>query len=143
MKKSFQYSNNPFKPFDDAIIGPIAEFLGPQDDGLVIVPNGALCFTPWAAVIDSNRIHTFPSFTSYHLILSVPEGYHKKRGVLLVGNPCLKELEELLDDLPCPQEEVEMIASILNITPLVGTQAAKAEVMKRMSSVGLIYIAAH
>ncbi|XP_044166260.1 tetratricopeptide repeat protein 28-like [Acropora millepora] len=143
VKKSFQSSNSPFKPFYDAIIGPIAEFLGPQDDELVIVPDGALCFTPWAAVIESIRIRTVPSLTNHHLILSVPEGYHKKTGALLIGNPCLKELKTPLDDLPCAQEEVEIIASMLNITPLVGTQATKAQVMKRMSSVGLIHIAAH
>ena len=143
VQKSFQSSNNPFKPFYDAIIGPVAEFLGPQDDELVIVPDGALCFTPWAAVIESIRIHTVPSLTSYKLILRVPEGYHKKTGALLVGNPCLKDLKNPLHDLPCAQKEVEMIASILSVVPLVGTQATKAEVMKRMSSVGLIHIAAH
>ena len=36
-----------------------------------------------------------------------------------------------------------MIASILNTRLLTGRQATKAEVMKRMSSVGLIHIAAH
>ena len=143
VKKSFQSSNNPFKPFYDAIIGPIAEFLGPQDDELIIVPDGALCFTPWAAVIKAIRIRTVPSLKSYQLILSVPEGYHKKTGALLVGNPCLKELKKPLHDLPCAQEEVEMIALILNIIPLIGKQATKAEVMKQMSSVGLIHIAAH
>ncbi|XP_067046336.1 tetratricopeptide repeat protein 28-like [Acropora muricata] len=143
VKKSFQSSNNPFKPFYDAIIGPIAEFLGPQDDELVIVPDGALCFTPWAAVIESIRIRTVPSLTSYQLILNVPEGHHKKTGALLVGNPCLKELKGDWNDLPCAQKEVELIASILNTTPLVGRQATKAEVMKQMSSVGLIHIAAH
>ena len=143
IKKSFQSSNNPFRPFYDAIIGPIAEFLGPQDDELVIVPDGALSFTPWAAVIESIRIHTVPSLTSYQLILSVPEGYHKRTGALLIGNPCLKELKTPLDDLPCAQEEVEIIASILNTIPLIGTQATKAQVMKRMSSVALIHIAAH
>ena len=143
VQKSFQSSNNPFKPFYDAIIGPVAEFLGPQDDELVIVPDGALCFTPWAAVIESIRIHTVPSLTSYKLILRVPEGYHKKTGALLVGNPCLKDLKNPLHDLPCAQKEVEMIASILSVVPLVGTQATKAEVMKQMSSVGLIHIAAH
>ena len=51
VKKSFQSSNNPFKPFYDAIIGPIAEFLGPQDDELIIVPDGVLCFTPWACLL--------------------------------------------------------------------------------------------
>ena len=98
---------------------------------------------PWYAVFESIRIRIVPSLTSYQLILSAPEGHHKKKGALLVGNPCLKELKKPLDDLPCAQEEVEMIASILKTTPLTGIHATKAEVMKRMSSVGLIHIAAH
>ena len=36
-----------------------------------------------------------------------------------------------------------MIASILSTRPLTGREATKAEVIKRMSSVGLIHIAAH
>ena len=136
-------SDNPFKPFYDAVIGPIEDLLGPDDDELVIVPDGALCFIPWAIVIESIRIRIVPSLQSYQLISSVPEGYHKKTGALLVGNPCSKQLEKPLDVLPFAQKEVEMIAAILNKKPLVGKQATKAEVMKRMSSVGLIHIAAH
>ena len=117
--------------------------LGPQDDKLVIVPDGALWFTPWAAVIQSIRIRTIPSLTSYQLILSAPEGHHKRKGALLVGNPCLSQLKKPEPALPSAQEEVEMIASILNTRALVGRQATKAEVMKRMSSVGLIHIASH
>ena len=135
--------NNPFKPFYDAVIDPILDMLEPQDDELVIVPDGALCLTPWSAVFESIRIRIVPSLTSYQLILSVPEGHHKKKGALLVGNPWLKELKKPLDDLPCAQEEVEMIASVLKTTPLTGIHATKAEVLKRMSSVGLIHIAAH
>ena len=135
--------DNPFQPLYDAVIDPILDMLEPQDDELVIVPDGALCFIPWAAVIESIRIRIVPSLTSYQLILSAPEGHHNKKGALLVGNPCLKELKKPLDDLPCAQEEVEMIASILKTRPLTGTNATKAEVMKRMSSVGLIHIAAH
>jgi len=55
----------------------------------------------------------------------------------------LQELKGDWHDLPCAQKEVELIASILNTTPLVGRRATKAEVMKQMSSVGLIHIAAH
>ena len=135
--------DNPFKPFYDAVIGPIVDMLGPQDDELVIVSDGVLSCTPWAAVIESIRIRTVPSLTSYQLILSVSEGHHKKTGALLVGNPCLNKLKKPLPDLPCAQEEVGMIASILNTRPLTGRQATKAEVMRRMSSVGLIHIAAH
>ena len=135
--------DNPFKPFYDAVIDPIVDLLRPQDDELVIVPDGALCFNPWNAVIESIRIRIVPSLTSYQLILSAPEGHHKRKGALLVGNPCLNQLKKPEPALPCAQEEVEMIASILNTRALVGRQATKAEVMKRMSSVGLIHIAAH
>ena len=136
-------SENPFKPFYDAVIGPVENLLGPEDDEVVIVPDGALCFAPWATVMESTRIRIVPSLTSYQLILSVPEGCHKQTGALLVGNPCLKQLKNPLPVLPCAQEEVEMIAAILHNRPLIGKQATKAEVMKRMSSVGLIHIAAH
>ncbi|XP_044169007.1 tetratricopeptide repeat protein 28-like [Acropora millepora] len=143
VEKSCQSSDNPFKPFYDAVIGPIVDLLRSQYDELVIVSDGALCFTPWAAIVETIRIRTVPSLTSYQLISSVPEGHHKKTGALLVGNPCLNELKKPLPDLPCAQEEVEMISSILNTRPLTGRQATKAEVIKRMTSVGLIHIAAH
>ena len=63
-------------------------FFCSQDDELVIVYDGVLCFAPWLSVSASIRIRTVPSLTSYQLILSVPEGHHKKTGALLVGNPC-------------------------------------------------------
>ncbi|XP_067030788.1 tetratricopeptide repeat protein 28-like [Acropora muricata] len=143
VEKSCHSSESPFRPFYDAVIGPIVDLLESQFDELVIVSDGALCFTPWAATVESIRIRTVPSLTSYQLISSIPEGYHKKTGTLLVGNPCLNELEKPLPDLPYAQEEVEMIALILNTRPLTGREATKAEVVKRMSSVGLIHIAAH
>ena len=143
VEKACQSSDNPFRPFYDAVIGPIIDLLGFQDDELVIVSDGALCFTPWCAVVESIRTRTVPSLISYHLISSVPAVHHKKTGALLVGNPFMKELRKPLPDLPCAQEEVEMIGSILNTRPLTGKQATKAEVMKRMSFVGLIHIAAH
>ena len=136
-------SDNPFKPFYDAVIDPIADMLGPQDVELVIVPDGVLCLTPWAAVIQSIRIRTAPSLTSYQFISSLPEGHHKKTGALLVGNPCTKELRKPLSPLPCAEKEVKITASVLNTRPLIGRRATKAKVQKRMSSVGLIHIATH
>ena len=38
--------NKPFKPFYDAVIDPILDMLEPQDDELVVVADGDLCFTP-------------------------------------------------------------------------------------------------
>ena len=107
------HSHNPFRPFYDAVIGPVVDLLEPQDEELVIVSDGALCFTPWAANIESTKTRTIPSLTNYQLILSVPEGHNKNTGALLFGNPCLDQLKKPELDLPCAQEEVEMIAAIL------------------------------
>ena len=68
--------------------------LGPQEDELVIVSDGALCFTPWIAVINAIGIRTVPSLTTYQLISSVPEGHHKQTGALMVGNPYLNGLKK-------------------------------------------------
>ena len=48
-------SDNPFKPFYDAVIDPILDVLEPQDDELVIVSDGALCFIPWGTAELLNR----------------------------------------------------------------------------------------
>ena len=109
------HSDNPFRPFYDAVIGPVVDLLKPQVEELVIVSDGALCFTPWAAVIESTRTRTIPSLTSYQLILSLPESHQKNTEALLVGNPCLDQLKKPELDLPCAQKEVEMIAVILKI----------------------------
>ena len=101
VEKSCQSSDNPFRPIYDAVIAPIVDLLGSQYDELVIVSDGALCLTPWAVTVESIRIRTVPSLTSYQLITSVSEGYHKKTGALLVGNPWLNELKKPLTDLPC------------------------------------------
>ena len=45
--------------------GPIVDLLGPEDDELVIVSNGELRLTPWAAVIKWIRIRIVRSLTSY------------------------------------------------------------------------------
>ena len=92
-KPSLPPLDNPFKPFYDAVIDPIVDMLGPQQDELIIVPDSALCLTPWATLIGSIRIRTVPSLTTYQSILSVPEGYLENTVALLVGNPCLDPLK--------------------------------------------------
>ncbi|XP_044167795.1 tetratricopeptide repeat protein 28-like [Acropora millepora] len=82
VKKPFPSSDNHFKPFYDAVIGPIVDMLGPQDDELLIVPDGALCFTPWAAVIESIRIRTAPSLTNDEATMVFMKSFyqHLKKG---------------------------------------------------------------
>ena len=70
-----------------------------------------------------------------------------KTGALLVGDPSLQEVPQYLrnglDQLPYAKKEVEMIGRILSTPPLTGEKATKDEVLKRLSSVALVHIAAH
>ena len=148
--QSLQRSTNPLHLLYHDIFGPIANLL--QGDEVVIVPDGPLCLTPFAAFVDDNsrylsesfRIRIVPSLTSLKLMADCPEGYHSKSGALLVGDPYVAEIKKpKLAQLPCAREEVRMIGEILKTTPLTGKEATKDEVLKRISSVALVHIAAH
>ena len=136
------------------IFEPIRSIL--KGDEIIIVPDGPLHLTPFAAFLDeasrylseSFRIRTVPSLTSLKLFQDCAESYHSKTGVLLVGDPCLKEVtnvfgEPILPQLPHAISEVKMIGEILQTTPLTGREATKQEVLKRITSVALVHIAAH
>ena len=65
-----------------------------------------------------------------------------------MGEPCLEQFTSLLgrplfSPLPFARKEVEMIGKMLGIQPLIGKEATKAEVLRRISSVAVVHIAAH
>ena len=137
----------------DVAVGPIADLV--DGDEVIIVPEGPLWLAPYAAFVDSNskflcesfRIRMIPSMTTLRLIADCPTDYHHKSGALIVGDPWVQDIitnnGRKLQQLPYAHEEVEMIGRILNIAPLTGRDATKDEVLKRLSSVALIHIAAH
>lgn len=137
----------------DVIIAPIADLCEGND--IIFVPEGPLCLVPYAALLDCKekytceffRIRLIPSLATLKLITDCPGDFHKKTGALLVGDPCLQEvpryLRKGLHQLPYAKREVEMIGRILNTAPLTGEKATKDEVLKRLSSVALVHIAAH
>jgi len=136
------------------IIEPVADLV--QGNELIIVPDGPLWLAPYAALMDADskylgdsyRIRVIPSLTSLKLITDCPKEYHSGSGSLLVGDPWVEEItnskgEKILDPLPFARKEVEMIGRILNVTPIIGKQATKHEVLKGLSSVALVHFAAH
>ncbi|CAH3159586.1 unnamed protein product [Pocillopora meandrina] len=140
------------KKLHDIIITPIADLI--EGNELTFVPEGPFCLVPYAALQDSNssylsdsfRIRVLPSLTTLQLIHDCPADFHMKTGALLVGDPCFKHIiyeGTLLVQLPGARKEVEMIGRTLNVSPLTGEMATKDEVLKRITSVALIHIAAH
>ncbi|CAH3143429.1 unnamed protein product [Pocillopora meandrina] len=140
------------KKLYDIIITPIADLIKANE--LTFVPEGPFCLVPYAALQDSNSsylsdsftIRVLPSLTTLQLIHDCPADFHLNTGALLVGDPCFKQIiyeGNLLVQLPGARKEVEMIGRILNVSPLTGEMATKDEVLKRISSVALVHIAAH
>ncbi|XP_066021461.1 tetratricopeptide repeat protein 28-like [Pocillopora verrucosa] len=140
------------KKLHDIIVTPIADLI--EGNELTFVPEGPFCLVPYAALQDSNtsylsdsfRIRVLPSLTTLQLIHDCPADFHMKTGALVVGDPCFKHIiyqGGLLVQLPGARKEVEMIGRILNVPLLTGEMATKHEVLKRISSVALVHIAAH
>ena len=133
----------------DIIIEPIQNLLVVGSE-LIFVPEGLLFLAPFAAfkspnskhLCESFRIRLIPSLTSLKMIGDCPVDHHCKSGVLLVGDPWVQEVAEL-EQLPFAKEEVEMIGEMLGCTPLIGRQATKDAVLRRIGSVALVHIAAH
>ena len=151
---SLNLQENPaLRKLYDLTISPIIELI--HGDELVIVPEGRLWLAPYAAFMDSNskylcetfRIRVIPSLTALKLIADCPADYHCKTGALLVGDPWVQQVifdeGQNLQQLPYARVEVETIGQILNTAPLIGREATKEEVLKRLSSVALVHIAAH
>ena len=154
LPQSFIRQESSLSTFYKILIQPIADLV--QGDELVVVPDGALWLVPYAALVDANskylcesfRIRLIPSLTSLKLLVDCPEEYHSGGGTLLVGDPWIEEVtnsngEKVLEPLPFARQEVEMIGHILNVTPLIGKEATKCEVLKELNSVALVHIAAH
>ena len=140
--------DNPFRALYELTISPIIDLI--HGDELIVVPEGPLWLAPYAAFKDPNsrylsesfRIRFIPSLLSLKLILDCPADYHAKSGALLVGDPCIEEVKPG-QQLPSAKKEVEKIAEILHTTPLTGKEATKNEVLKQLSNVALVHIAAH
>lgn len=138
----------------EIIIAPVADLLeGPE---IVICPEGHMFRIPFAALKDANgrylaetfRIRLTPSLTALKLIYDCPANYHSQTGALVVGDPAVGRVEfngkvGELPSLPEARSEVQMIARLLGVSPLVGEEATKEEVLTRIQEVCLVHIAAH
>ena len=151
---SWLQKENSLRNLYDIAIRPIADLV--RDNELLIVPDGPLWSAPYAAFLDDNskplcesfRIRLIPSLTSLKIISECPRLHQKVSGALLVGDPLVAEVtdrrgKKLLQQLKFAKQEVEMIGDILKVKPLTGEKATKREVLKGLSSVALVHIAAH
>ena len=149
---SEDYEEDPLKLLYDTLVSPVVDLLHGGD--VTIVPDGPLFLAPFAAFMDQNSsylsekftLRIIPTLATLKIMAELSELHQSTSGVLLVGDPCLRSIRikgKALDQLPNAKKEVEMIGEILKTVPLTGEKATKAEVLRRLSSVALVHIAAH
>ena len=143
---------DPFKVFYDLVVSPVANLI--RGNEVTIVPDGPLFLAPFAAFMDQNsnylsdtfKIRLIPTLSTLKILAESSQQSHSTTGALLVGDPWLGNVRikgKTPDQLSNAIKEVEMIGEILKIKPLTGKGATKAEVLKKLSSVALVHIAAH
>ncbi|KAL9962550.1 hypothetical protein ACROYT_G031658 [Oculina patagonica] len=138
----------------NVIVAPVIQHL--RGNELVIVPDGPLFLVPFAALQDAEsrylcesfRIRVVPSLTCLKMIMDAPPDHHCKSGALIVGDPWVQDVVDILgipklSQLPGARREAEMIGEIVKSSALTGSDATKEEVLKRLNSVALIHLAAH
>ena len=138
----------------DAVVAPVIPHLCGNE--LVIVPDGPLFLVPFGAFQDAESrylcesfsIRVIPSLTCLKMIMDAPTDHHCKRGALVVGDPWVQEVvndygKPKLIQLPGARKEAEIIGTIVNTPPLIGPEATKEEVLRRLNNVALIHLAAH
>ncbi|KAL9988979.1 hypothetical protein ACROYT_G003480 [Oculina patagonica] len=136
------------------IMSPIADRIDSPE--IVIVPEGPLFLIPFSALQDSSgrylsetvRIRLIPSLTTLKLIQDSPPDYHCQSGALIVGDPKVGRVNfkgNVVEFCPLPKarEEAQMVSALLGVPCLVGEQATKEEVLRRIQEVSLVHIAAH
>ena len=147
-----QEDNPPLAALYSYVIAPILDLI--EGDELIIVPDGPLWLAPFAAMLnpfskylfESFKVRLIPSLTSLKIITHCPK-FHSSSGALIVGDPDVSEVTnshgDQLEQLPFARQEAQMIGQILNTAPLTGKLATKCEVLKQISSVAVVHIAAH
>ena len=136
------------------IISPVIDRIDGSE--VLIVPEGPLFLIPFSALQDSSgrylseilRIRLIPSLTTLKLIQDSPIDYHCQTGALIVGDPKIGRVNFSgkfveFSSLPKAREEAQMVSALLGVRCLVGEQATKKEVLRRIKDVSLVHIAAH
>ena len=148
-----QEDNPPLAALYSYVIAPMLDLI--EGDELIIVPDGPLWLAPFAALLnpfskylcESFKVRLIPSLTSLKIIAHCSK-FHSSSGALVVGDPDMSEVtnsqgDQILEQLPFARQEAQMIEQILNTAPLTGKLATKCEVLKQISSVAVVHIAAH
>jgi CHAT domain-containing protein len=152
--------NPQLQEFYQLLIQPIANLLPKEEAGRVIfIPQDALFLVPFPALqdpsgkylIDKHTILTAPSIevldSTHKLRQKVPGS---AKDILVVGNPTMPKVSKMpgeppqqLSALPGSEKEALAIASLWKTQALLGNQATKKVVLKKLHDAKIIHLGTH
>ena len=144
---------NPLRQLYNILIKPVEHLI--RGNKLLIIPEAALYRLPFSALLDGEglflckkySVQMCTSLETLAIISERPKQVYQD-GTLVIGNPlvgrvCRRGEEVNPCGLPGAQREAELVGSLLNTSPLIQRMATKSTVMKRLSKVSIVHIAAH
>jgi CHAT domain-containing protein/Flp pilus assembly protein TadD len=135
------------------LIEPIAQDLPTNPDQQVIfLPQGEIFLVPFAALpnaqgqqlIEKHTLSTAPSIQTLEFTQAQAQRSKKQGDVLIVGDPQMPKLAgKQLSPLPGARQEAITIGKLLNTAPILGEQATKPVILKKMQSARIMHFATH
>ena len=135
------------------LIKPVEPYIA-DDKILCIVPDKALHFLPFAALVDESNRYLFQT----HTLISAPSAsvlvqcikesrskpVRKEEKALIVGNPQFDLRRFKLSDLEDAEKEARAVANLYpGSEPLIGKQATSRQVRKAMENCDVAHLALH
>jgi CHAT domain-containing protein/tetratricopeptide (TPR) repeat protein len=139
------------------LVKPIAARL-PSDPGarVVFIPQRELFFVPFAALrdeagkylIEKHSVLVAPSIQVLDLARRQQEQLTAagEAAPLVVGNPLMPSVgspPQQLPSLPGTENEAREIGRLLNVAPVLGADATKTSIVRRMPNARLVHLATH
>ena len=128
----------------------------PDEEEVIIVPEGPMFQLPFVLLQDADgnylaervRVRIVPSITTLKILNDSPPDYHSTKGALLAGDPGDLNVKKdgryfRLRGLPAARREVQMIGKLIKTPPLIGRQATKEAVLRKISNASLVHFAVH
>ncbi len=148
--------NQKLKQLHQLLISPIADLLPKnENDRVIFIPQGSLFLVPFPVLQDKNgkyliEKHTISTAPAIQVLDLTHQQKQKVTGkeVLVMGNPTMPRIgippnDYQLGSLGGAENEAKSIATLFKIKPILGNDATKDALLKKLPTAGIIHLATH
>ena len=148
--------NQKLKKLHQLLISPIEDLLPKnENERIIFIPQASLFLVPFPALQDSNgkyliEKHTISTAPAIQVLDLTHQRKLKVTGkeVVVMGNPTMPRIgippnDYQLDSLGGAENEAKAIAALFKTKPILGNDATKDALLKKLPTAGIIHLATH